>query len=161
MRIHKVEDAIDTCKEFLAEKDAFGTPIEAYLTRYLLVLISASFEEEIEKIFIERGSRKNDFFVKAFFENEMPNQLKSVGISKISNLLGKFGKEYKDKFKDKVSITPEATKYANLIRNRHLVAHETQEPTMTFNEVVDAYRDSSKVIDRLKEIINDREDDES
>ncbi len=160
MRIRKVDDTIDNCKDFLKEKDAFGTTIEAYLTRYLLVLISASFEEEIEKIFIERGSKKNDVFVKAFFENEMPNQLKSVGVSKISNFLGKFGNEYRDKFIEDVSTTPEATKYANLIKNRHLVAHETQEPQMTFNEVVKAYEDSSIVIDKLKQIIDGEAEEE-
>lgn len=157
MRINKVEDTIEECEKHLKETDSYNTPIEAYLTRYLLVLISASFEEYIEKIFIERGSKSADVFVTEYFKSEMPNKLKSVGITKISEFLKKFGSNYRRKFQDEVSVTIEATLYSNIISNRHKVAHETEVPSMTFREVVDAYRRCNCILDKITDILNDEE----
>lgn len=155
MMVNKVDDAINECKKHLQQKEAFGTEIEAFLTRYLLILISSSFEEELEKIFIERVNISRDTFLIEYFRGEIPNKLKSVGISKLSQFVSRFGNKYSEKFKSEISGTREATLYGNLIRNRHLVAHETQEPTMTFNEVVNAYQESKVIIDKIKKIIND------
>ncbi|WAG57474.1 hypothetical protein LL033_09925 [Clostridium estertheticum] len=41
----------------------------------------------------------------------------------------------------------------NLIKNRHLVAHETYAPAMIFTEVVCLYEKSNIIIDRIKQII--------
>lgn len=154
MKIDRIDNAIDECEKHLAQSDAYGTEIEAFLTRYLLVLISSCFEEKLEEIFIERASRTNDVFVIGYFTSEIPNKLKSVGIHKLSEIMNKIGQHYKDKFINEISSSREATLYGNLIKNRHLVAHETQAPAMTFREVVEAYNESNVIIDRVKEIIN-------
>jgi hypothetical protein len=153
MKIDRVDDTIIECKKHLLQFDAFGTEIEAYLTRYLLVLISSCFEEELEKIFIERANSTNDPFVIQYFTSEIPQKLKSVGITKLSEFIAKFGNKYKEKFKEEISMTREATLYGNLIKNRHLVAHETQAPAMTFTEVVSSYEESNIIIDKIKQII--------
>lgn len=153
MRINKIDDVIEECTNHLNETNANGTEIENYLTRYLLVLISSSFEEEIEKMFIERANKSNDSFLIEYFKNEIPNKLKSIGLTKLSNFIRIFGESYKERFKNEISITAEATQYSNLIINRHLVAHETQNINMTFNEVVKAYEDSNIILDRIKDII--------
>lgn len=154
--MNKVENAIEECEKHLIQTESFNSEIEAYLTRYLLLLISSYFEEELEKAFIERAMLKNDSFVIEYFKKEMPQKLKSVGIAKLSEFIKRFGNNYKESFDSEITsgLAQEVTLYGNLIKNRHLVAHETQEPTMTFREVVDAYQKSVKVLDKVKEIIN-------
>lgn len=154
MNIYKIESAIDVCKEHLDQTGAYGTEIESFLTRYLLVLISSCYEEELEKIFLERVNNCEDVFLIEFFKNDIPNRMKSVGISKLSEFISKFGNEYKQKFLIDISPTREATLYGNLIKNRHLVVHETQPIAMTFNEVINAYRESNIILDRVKDIIS-------
>lgn len=153
--MNKVEHTIQECEEHLRLTNSFGTEIEAYLTRYLLVLISASFEESLETAFIERAKKANDDYVIQYFKNEMPQKLKSVGISKLSEFIRKFGVSLKEKFDNDINsgMAREVTAYGNLIKNRHLVAHETQEPSMTFHDVKDAYIESVKIINKIKEIL--------
>ena len=55
MRLPRVDQAIDSCGEH-----AKGTEIEAFLTRHLLVLTCAAFEQEIESLVVERASKSGD-----------------------------------------------------------------------------------------------------
>ena len=153
--MNKVEHAILECETHLKNTDSFGTEVEAYLTRYLLLLISAHFEENLEEAFIIRAAASGDSFVSEYFKNDIPNQLKSVGITKLNNFIKKFGIDYSNKFKEKIidELDREVTAYGNIIKNRHLVAHETTEPQITFYELVGAYNDSKKIIDKIKEIL--------
>jgi hypothetical protein len=154
--MNKVEDAITECTKHLTEKNAFGTEIEAYLTRYLLLLIFASFEEVLETAFISRAERSGDSFTAEYFKSEMPHKLQNVKISKLTELFKKFGSIYSTKFSDEVvvALQREVTAYGNIIRNRHMVAHETRFPQMTFNELKNSYSDSKIVINKIIEIIN-------
>lgn len=155
MNILKAENAIVVCQEHLKQTNSSGTEVETYLTKYLIMLISSCFEEELEKIFIERSKKTNDQFLIEFFKSEIPQKLKSVGIAKLSELIKKFGNKYEERFKTEISLTSETTFYTNIIRNRHLVAHETKDINMTFQEVVDAYRKCNVILDRIKEIIEE------
>jgi len=56
MRLVRIDQAIEACQAHLEKSGAIGTEIEAYLTRYLLVLICAAIEEEIESLIIERAA---------------------------------------------------------------------------------------------------------
>ena len=153
--MNKVEHAIDECAEHLKTTDSYGTEIEAYLTRYLIILTSAYFEELLEDAFIARAKKTNDNFIISYFENDIPNKLKSVGISKLSEFIKKFGEPYVARFYDQITkaLSKEVTSYGNIIKSRHLVAHETTAPQMTFREFVCAYHDSQKVINTIASIL--------
>lgn len=153
MNINKVDNAINECTNHLIETNSKGTEIESYFTKYLLILISACFEEEIERIFIQRAEKSSDEFLIHYFKNEIPNKLKSVGIGKLSNFIQRFGEEYKTKFIQEISTSQEATQYSNLITNRHAVAHETKSINMSYDEVVQAYQDSNVILDKIKSIL--------
>lgn len=155
MRIRKVDNAIEECKRYLDNSNGYGTEIEAYLTRYILILISASFEEEFEKMFVERCRKSNDQFVISYMETVISDKLKSVGIKKLSHFIKAFGGNYSDKFIREVSQTPMCTYYSNLIENRHKVAHETAQVNMTFPEVVESYGKCHMIIETVYDIIND------
>jgi len=56
-RLLRINTAFEECKRHIEENKLSGTPIEFYLTQYLLVLLSADVQEEITKISI--GSIKH------------------------------------------------------------------------------------------------------
>lgn len=154
MSILKAENAINVCKQHIINQPDQNSEIEYYLTNYLLILISSSFEEEFERLFIERAKRSQDPWVISYFEKEIPNLLKSVGIGKLSEFIGKFGTQYKQQFVDKVSTQSIATYYSLLITNRHNVAHETSTVTVTLNETINAFYQSKQIISIVEEILH-------
>ena len=156
--MNKVENAISVCENHLMLTNAFGTEIEAFLTRYLIIYTSSYFEETLEEAFINRAMRTGDVFVIEYFKSEIPQKMKSVGITKLSNFVRKFGTDFVERFSNEIigNLAIEVTSYGNIIRNRHMVAHETQgESQMTFNELVNAYKDSIKIINKMLDILND------
>lgn len=151
MKLALIDKAIDDCRIHLTNSNAFGTEIEAYLTRYLLILISASFEEEIEKIITKRISKANDRHIESFAKSSLQKTFRSIYTSEIAGLLGRFGPDYQTRFQFRLNAES-VTVYNNIIRNRHITAHQSGS-NITFKELVDSYEKAHSVLDAISETI--------
>jgi hypothetical protein len=105
MKLPRIDASISECKNHLDETASFGTEIEAFLTRYLLILMCATFEEEIEKIIIDRVDKSGDPKLSSFVKSCLGSVFRSIKTSEIAGLLGRFGAEFKDKFGQRVNGT--------------------------------------------------------
>lgn len=152
MRLVKIDNAISTCEQHLSSTGAGQSEIESYLTRYLLILICATFEEEIEKILLKRSEQINDAHIKSFFQHCIDKTFRSIKSSEIAGILGKFGSDYKQTFQDKANGTIEETFYNNIVINRHFTAHSTG-ASITFSELVNYYEKGHLILDYLDEAL--------
>ncbi|MBK8291794.1 MAG: hypothetical protein IPK96_13540 [Flammeovirgaceae bacterium] len=152
MKLLKIDTAIRTCNEHLSQTNSRQTEIESFLTQYLLVLMCATFEEEIESILLKRADKIHDLHIKSFFKNCIDKTFRSIKSSELSGILGKFGADYKETFQKKANGTVEETSYNSIVVNRHDTAHSKGSP-ITFNELVQYYEKGHIILDYLNEAL--------
>jgi hypothetical protein len=151
MRLHRVDQTLEICESHLSSTKAQGTEIEVLLTRSILVLICSEFEQTIESIIQERCSSIDDESVKEFVGSCVDAVFRSVKSSEIAGLLNRFGRDYKEAFKQKADENPEAvTFYNNIVINRHSVAH-ADGGNITFSEVKRFYEEGHIVLDFFRD----------
>lgn len=153
MKLIKIDNAITICDNHLKSTNSQQTEVESFLTRYLLVLICATFEEEIENILLKRSDSLSDIHVKSFFKHCIDKTFRSIKSSEIAGILGKFGDDYKEAFNNKANGTIEETFYNNIVVNRHSTAHSTG-ATITFSDLVQYYEKGHIILDYLDEALN-------
>jgi hypothetical protein len=151
MKISRIDRAIELCREHLDRTNSRGTEIEVYLTQYLLVLIYAAFEEEIERIVVERLCASSDPHIEAFAKSALDAVFRSMGISEIAGLLGRFSPEYKGRFQERISGTRAGTFFMNIVTGRHQTSHSAG-AAVTFREVEAFYEEGHTVLDAVKDI---------
>src|SRR6266540_3241207 len=88
MRLVRIDQAIAVCQAHLQNSGATGTEIEAYLTRYLLVMICSTFEEEIKSLIIKRAAGSGDPGMESFVQSAMGRtSFRSLKTSDITDFL--------------------------------------------------------------------------
>ena len=152
MKIAKIDKAISVCESHLKSTKSEQTEVESYLTQYLLVLICATFEEEIERILLRRSDKIADTHIKSFFQHCIDKTFRSIKSSEIAGILGKFGDDYKTNFQSKANGTIEETFFNNIVINRHSTAH-TSGTALTFNELIEYYNKGHVILDYLNEAL--------
>ena len=116
--------AFEECRNHIEEKQLTGTPIEFFLTQYLLVLLSADMQEEISRISIGTITRSPEsHHLEKFVTESIGKLLRSVGKSELAGLLGHFGEEVKIDFNSRLDEV-DVSLYSNVITARHKVAHK-------------------------------------
>ncbi|MBI3797122.1 MAG: hypothetical protein HY268_09175 [Deltaproteobacteria bacterium] len=154
MRLVRIDQAIEACQAHLESSGATGTEIEAYLTRYLLILICATFEEEIESLIIERAAKSGDPGLESFVRSAVGQVFRSLKTSEIAGLLGRFGVDYKERFRQELTNTERAeTFFNNIVTNRHDTAHSVGS-NVSFAELVRFYSEGHVVLDAVKTALN-------
>ncbi|TGM88724.1 HEPN domain-containing protein [Leptospira licerasiae] len=153
MKLHNIDQALENCRSHLASAQAANTPVESYLTRYLIVYICACFEEEIENIVLQRVRVSNDAKVSGFAESCLSQIFRSIKTSEISGLLNRFDVKCKDSFQSNVSGTRQETFYNNIVTNRHEVAH-TKSLNINFSDLVMYYEEAHKILDQIAIALN-------
>lgn len=157
MRIARIDQAMDACEAHLTRTSAFGTEIENLLTRSLLVLICAEFEQKIEDLVQLRCSVVSDTAIREFVGSCVSAVFRSVKSSEISGLLNRFGASYKARFKSKLDSDPVAvTFYNNIVINRHGMAH-AEGTNITFAEAKQFYEKGHCVLDWLDYALSNEE----
>lgn len=150
MKLQRIDDAVEACRVHLDKSEAWGSEVESYLTRYLLVLMCASFEEEIKRLAIDRSIRSNDNGVVAFVTSAVGQVFRSVRTSEIAGLLGRFGLSAKESFQKEMQSSPRAeTFFNNIVVNRHDTAHSSG-ANISFRELVQFYEEGHVVLDVVK-----------
>ncbi len=152
MRLPEVDFAIEQCKDYLNRTNSLGTPIESYLTRYLLVLIYSEFERVVKEILSRRLSLANDPHTESFSRFAVDRLIRSIKISEIAGVLGRFGSDYKAEFDEKVVNDPLGNNFDSIINNRHISAHGPG-ATVTFRDMETYYEESHVVLDQIQSIL--------
>ena len=62
----EIENAIRRCDRHLDVTKSRGSDIEAYLTKYLLILLYSSYEKRIRDVIINRVRKANDLDLVSF-----------------------------------------------------------------------------------------------
>lgn len=154
MRLPRIDKAIEVCGKHLEGSASVGTEIEAFLTRYLLVLMCASFEELIEDLVSARAAKSQDAALASFVRSAMGQVFRSVKTSEIAGLLGRFGQDQKTGFQDEMKRNERAeTFFNNIVTNRDGTAHATGS-NLTFSELVLFYSESHVVLDAVKSALD-------
>ena len=150
MKLSQIDRAIEVCEKHLKDSAAFGTEIEIYLTRYLVVFICAMFEECIEELVNERAAKSADALLAAFVRSATSQLFRSIGTKEIAGLLGRFGNEHGKRFQVEMTKDPRAVQAAqyfnNLVEKRHRIAHKAGSD-LTFRELVVSYSEAHTVLD--------------
>ena len=150
MRLPRIDDAIEVCEKHLQSSKAVGTEIEAFLTRYLMVLMCAGFEQTIEDLVSARVAKSQDGALASFVRSAMGQVFRSVKTSEIAGLLGRFGQEHKRCFQDEMKKNERAeTFFNNIVTNRHDTVHASGS-YLTFSELVRFYSEGHVVLDAVK-----------
>lgn len=150
MRLASIDHAIKTCEEHLDRTNARGTEIEAYLTRYLLTFICATFEEEIEKIVLQRIAGSSDPYIEAFAKSALDAVFRSIKTGEIAGLLNRFSPKHKEKFQTAVNGTRAETYFNNIVLGRHSTAHSLG-ANVTLRELVEFYEEGHTILDAIQE----------
>lgn len=155
MKIAKVDEALERCEEHLQSTNAFGTEIEALLTRALVVLTCSAFEEEIERMIGKRADSLGDPAITSFCKSCVSAVFRSTKSSELAGLLNRFGSPFKEKVQRRAQENQKVvTFYNNIVVNRHGVAH-TQNLNVTLPELRQFYEVGHVVLDWLQEIIGE------
>jgi hypothetical protein len=155
MKLKVIDQAILICKDHLDSSNEWGTEIETFLTRYLLILIHAHFEEEIQKIFIKRHHATNDSNLISFSESSIKEKLRSIKVGDISKLLILINIEIYKKFKSKYHGSKEETSFSSIINQRHESAHKTGTfITMSLKDLINYYESGHIILDYLDDLLN-------
>lgn len=160
MDFPRIDNAMDVCAKHLAATASRGTEIESYLARYLLTLIYASYEERIKAMVAERGSRSADKHVGAFVKSAVHQLCRSIKVSEIAGILGRFGDDYKNAFTQEIENTKAHNAYDDIISNRHDTAH-SEGANVTFGDIERFYADSKLVLEAIEKVLELRKPAES
>ncbi len=153
MRLPRVDSAINVCAEHIQKSSAAGTEIESYLTQHLLVFMCAAFEEHIEDLVHARVGKSGDAAIASFARSATSQLFRSLKTTEIAGLLGRFGKESKERFQDEMKRNQRAeTFFNNIVTNRHEVAHLAG-CNVTFPEIVQFYEEGHAVLDAIRTVL--------
>jgi len=145
MQIAAIDNAIEVCRKHLDNTHSRNTEVEAFLTRYLVVMICAEFEERCEALVHDRARRVGDTYVAAFMQSASAQLLRSIGVGELSGFLNRFGRDCKEKFQQTVVNTDAHRAYDTIVSNRHDTAHRSG-GGMTFDELASLYPKSLDVL---------------
>jgi hypothetical protein len=154
MQFRKIDAAIKTCKahlDSLDDADPTTIEIETYLVSAIVLLIVSEYEGMIEGFFIERSNKCADLHVCNYVRTQISQKFRSPDLSKITELLGKFGRDYKDLFSNKTINTPAHAAWDNIMKARHAIVHNRGSLNITIREVVSSYARTKEIIDALRD----------
>ncbi|MDA8054911.1 MAG: HEPN domain-containing protein [Thermoplasmatales archaeon] len=153
-KFKKIDQEIDVTSKFLRKCNGKSTEIEAFLAQYLLVEIGATFESTIRQMVVDRAYKTRDLGLTTFI-GEIMEGVNSLSVNDIrGNILRRFSEEFVKAFDSELpSDSAVISKYNNIVINRHKAAHGGK-IEMTYEEVVQSYRESRKVIRLIAKILH-------
>ena len=153
MPFAKIDNAINVCKSHLDsidKNDPYLIEIETYIVSALILLIISEYEELIENIFAERANLCRDNHVSNYVRTTISQKFKSPDLGKITEILGKFGSDYRKSLSDNILNTEAHFAWDNIMKARHAIVHKKGILNITFRELTATYPKTKLVIDELK-----------
>ena len=152
MKIPEIESVIAVCKSLLESSNIRGTEIESFLTRYVLIRISANFEQVVRNLMTERLQNTNDRFVTALAEHGISHVFQGSKTSALAKMLGRIDPSLKDSFRSKVNGSRKETSYNLLVTDRNRTAHDTA-ASLSFSDLERHYNLAHQVLDDIRDTI--------
>lgn len=152
----QTETALDECRVHLEHTNAFGTAIEAYLTRHLLVLLCSEVESHVRELIHDKADHESTEAISSLVRQIGRNLVRNAKHSEIKEVLGYLGKPYAERYDELVrSAISEAdmARLGNAVESRNKVAHRAP-PLVTFNEVVSAHQAAEKVVEAARTAVD-------
>ena len=149
MNIKEIDHALEDIQDYSG-----NDRIKDLLTQALLVLICAQFEREIRNFLTKRCASVSDEAVKNFVNSYIQRPaLRSLRITELSGLLGKFDPSYKEMFSHRIAQNGQAKEtYESVLANRNNVAHG-KGTNATFDDVKMYYRKGHVILDYFKQAL--------
>lgn len=157
-----IKEIIDTCDKELSD---IATMIAAlkpldktakYLTKYALIKASGTIEYSFRNIVADYFDESNLPQVPTFIEAKVRKGSMSGTYDNMSGLLKSFDNTWSSDFKSKVADLDDSERIkqsaASLVQNRHSFAHG-KEPTATFNDICNYYKDAKILVSILDDVI--------
>lgn len=141
------------CQEHLNTLDSNNPNIaelESYIVAGVILLIVSEYEQLIEDLFVQRAHFCGDSYVINYIKSTVNQKFRSPDLSKITEILGRFGEDYKRTFSKSVSNTESHAAWDNIMRARHAIVHKKGTLNMTLHELSLAYPKTIHVISELK-----------
>ena len=148
----RTHTALNNCEQHLHDTGAVGSPIESYLTEYLLILMCADMQEAIYKVIEEWANKSASPSLKEFVAASSRKVLRSVKKSEIAGFIGMFGSTHQDQFNSALDDR-EVTVYNNAVENRHNVAHRTG-ATVAFSEIKTALSSARNILAAVEKALS-------
>ena len=149
MLIPRIEQALELCEEHLAT--GVTGDVQMLLTHSLLVLMCAEFEKTIQRLVEDRCASIADEAVERFAVSCFENVFRSLRITELSGLLGRFGEPHKTKFTDALDEKAK-NMYDSILSQRNAVAHGGS-VNATLGDVKIYYAEAHKVLDCFKDAL--------
>ena len=143
---------ISLCRGYMSQAGTQEIPIGDYLTKYLLIHISAECEHKIKEMIMERAKKSLDSGLISYIDKIIHIRALNTGDIK-GNILRPLEvpeDNVFDRLDDRVKQS-----YCNIHENRNKAAHG-EEIKMSFDEVVTAYDDVQQVLSAINTVINPR-----
>lgn len=128
--------ALEDVREHLKVSNLLGSPVEAYLTQYLLVVFSAEMQEEIMRSLTLRAYQCGDPDIANFVTKAGDRLLRSVLKDEIVGFVSLFDPGVKGRIANSLSER-DTNAYNLVIKARHKVAHGAG-AQITFGELLAA-----------------------
>jgi hypothetical protein len=135
--------AIDECEQHLTKCGVLGSPVEAYLSQYVLIVMCADVQQEILRLTELKAAPLTPEF-QSFTVASAKRLLRSVEKGEIASYLACFGQDVKDALNDAVDAR-DVTTYNNAVSARHDVAHR-QGTRITFDEAKKAVGAATRIL---------------
>ena len=157
MPFSKTETAIEEFEHLSSIYDLSASPIEGYLTQYMLIVLCADMQQAVYNCIIAYlDDELVSNSIKAYMRGSLTRLFRSVEKPEIARLLGYFGDATKTAFNQKLeNLDAEMQLYSDIVKARHTVAHdnvdrENIEQRKTFREIKQALEVSKTIIAALE-----------
>ena len=153
MPFTKLEKMVDVCKAHhsaLNPADPDFHELEFIIVSGLVLQIISEYESMIEDLFIDRASLCSDPHVENFVRVMISEKFRSPDIGKITEILGKFGRDYRSNFENNVLNTDLHAAWDNIMRARHAIVHQKGTLQLTFNELITSYPKTKTIFSCLR-----------
>ncbi|GAA4300206.1 HEPN domain-containing protein [Klenkia terrae] len=151
IKLHRVDDAFDTCRTHLNVSNGFNGPVDTILTSYVSAVIYASFEAKVREIVSSRSRTAGvDAHLHSFTRIAAKRLIRSIKISELAGTASFFDSSCKAKF-GAGATDEEKAAWDAIVQNRHGVAHDGENENslgnLTFHELESLYPKALKVLE--------------
>jgi len=144
MWLPRTQLALEECRRHLKETKSFNTPIEAYITRGLIVLLCAEIEASVTHLVIRRVEATDDQEVRQFAKSISKAFVRNAKPGEIGDVVGRFGEHCKQRYQQTLDASigdAGRMRIGNLVTSRDRFAHG-EPPDVTFRELLKAFKDA-------------------
>ena len=149
MRFSRLDTAIALAKKEAAALTALDARLQSFVVGYLIVDIISEFELRLEAMFALRAKKLGDVPNANFVGKMLDRKFRSPDVGKINEALRNHDAAFLNAFDTKLAGTRWKTGMDNLMTNRHCYVHKSGTPTMTLQDVEQAYNDAVLLFDAL------------